>query len=175
MAARKKTRKAGSKPRQARAKATRSPGDVIENVQQIWLAGMGAIAKAQKDGPAAFHDAVAEGLELLTRSRSSAEQMIRDAFESAQGSVQTRLGSARDQATETWDNLEALFQNRVHKAMQQLGVPSADEIRLLTKRVAELNDNVKALSARQARGRGARGKRAPRAPARRKTGTRTAR
>ena len=179
MAVRKKTRNVGSKPRQARAKATRSPGDLIENVQQIWLAGMGAIAKAQKDGPAAFHDAVAEGLELLTRSRSSAEQMIRDVFQSAQGSVQTRLGSARDQATETWDNLEALFQNRVHKAMQQLGVPSADEIRLLTKRVAELNDNVKALSARQARGRGARGKKAPRAPAkrpaRRKTGTRTAR
>jgi poly(hydroxyalkanoate) granule-associated protein len=179
MAARKKTSKAGSKPRKARAKATGSPGDVIENVQQIWLAGMGAIAKAQKEGPAAFHDAVAEGLELLTRSRSSAEQMIRDAFESAQGSVQTRLGSARDQATETWDNLEALFQSRVHKAMQQLGVPSADEIRLLTKRVAELNDNVKALSARQARGRGARGRKAPQAPAkrpaRRKTRTRTAR
>jgi len=179
MAARKKTSKAGSKTRKARAKATRSPGDVIENVQQIWLAGMGAIAKAQKEGPAAFHDAVGEGLELLTRSRSSAEQMIRDAFESAQGSVQTRLGSARDQATETWDNLEALFQSRVHKAMQQLGVPSADEIRLLTKRVAELNDNVKALSARRAHGRGARGTKASRAPAkrpaRRKARTRTAR
>jgi len=44
-------------------------------------------------------------------------------------------------------------QNRVHKALQQLGVPSGDEIRLLTKRVAELNENVKALSARQPRGR----------------------
>jgi poly(hydroxyalkanoate) granule-associated protein len=179
MAARKKTSKVGSKTRKARAKATRSPGDVIENVQQIWLAGMGAIAKAHKEGPAAFQDAVAEGLELLTRSGSSAEQMIRDAFESAQGSVQTRLGSARDQATETWDNLETLFQSRVHKAMQQLGVPSADEIRLLTKRVAELNDNVKALSARRAGGRGARGTKASRAPAkrpaRRKTRTRTAR
>jgi len=164
MAAHKKTSKAGSKTRKARAKATRSPADVIQNVQQIWLAGMGAIAKAQKEGPAAFQEAVAEGLELLTRSRSTAEQMIRDAFESAQGSVQTRLGSARDQATETWDNLEALFQSRVHKAMQQLGVPSADEIRLLTRRVAELNENVKALSAKRPRG----GK-APRARAKRKT------
>jgi len=169
MAARKKTSNVGSKARKGRAKATRAQPNLIENVQQIWLAGMGAVAKAQKEGPAAFHDAVSEGLKLLTRSRSNAEQMIRDAFDAAQGSMQTRLGSARDQATETWDNLEALFQNRVHKAMQQLGVPNAEEIRLLTKRVAELNDNVKALSARRGRGRGGRGKTAPRARAKRKT------
>jgi poly(hydroxyalkanoate) granule-associated protein len=164
MAARKKTGKTESTVRKARAKAARAPANLIENVQQIWLAGMGAVAKAQKEGPAAFQDAVAEGFKLLTRSRSTAEQVIRDAFESAQGSVESRIDSARDQATETWDNLEALFQSRVHKALQQLGVPSGDEIRLLTKRVAELNENVKALAARQSRGR-----KAPRARAKRKT------
>ncbi len=140
----------------ARSKKPRrqqQPTTVAENVQQVWLAGMGAIAKAQKDGPAAFQEAVSEGLRLLTRSRTSAEKAIRDVFEAAQGSVQSRLDAARDQATETWDNIELLFQNRVQKALQQLGVPTADEIRLLTRRVAELNDNVKALSARQARSR----------------------
>jgi ribosomal protein L29 len=65
--------------------------------------------------------------------------------------VQSRLGSAREQATETWDNLEALFQSRVQKALQQIGMPNAEEVRLLTKRVAELNENVKALSAKPAR------------------------
>jgi poly(hydroxyalkanoate) granule-associated protein len=84
--------------------------------------------------------------------------MIREAFESAQDSVQARLGSARDQASETWDNLEALFQSRVHKAMNQLGVPTAEEIRVLTRRVAELNDTVKTLSAKQARAKRAAGK-----------------
>ena len=160
MAARKKTRKSAPKARKPRAKAARSQPNLIENVQQIWLAGMGAIAKAQKEGPAAFQEAVADGLKLLTRSRSGAEQMIRDAFEAAQDSVQSRIGSARDQATETWDNLEALFQSRVHKALQQLGVPSGEEIRLLNQRVAELNESVKALSARPARGR-ARAKKQP--------------
>ena len=168
MAARKKTRKVDSTVRKARAKATQAQATVIENVQQIWLAGMGAIAKAQKEGPAAFQDAVADGLKLLTRSRSQTEKMIRDVFESAQDTVQSRIGSARDQATETWDNLEALFQHRVQKALQQLGVPSGDEIRLLTKRVAELNENVKALSVRPTRGRRARGK-ALRARAKRKS------
>jgi len=160
MAARKKTSKVQSTVRKARSTAAKAPAHLIENVQQIWLAGMGAIARAQKEGPAAFQEAVADGFKLLTRSRSTAEQVIRDAFEAAQGTVESRLDSARDQANETWDNLEALFQSRVHKALQQLGVPSGDEIRLLTKRVAELNENVKALSARQARGRGGRTRKA---------------
>ena len=172
MAARKKTSKVESTVRKARSTAAKAPAHLIENVQQIWLAGMGAIARAQKEGPAAFQEAVADGFKLLTRSRSTAEQVIRDAFEAAQGTVESRLDSARDQANETWDNLEALFQSRVHKALQQLGVPSGDEIRLLTKRVAELNENVKALAARQARGRGGRTRKAkakaPRARAKRK-------
>jgi poly(hydroxyalkanoate) granule-associated protein len=170
MAARKKASKVESKVRKARAKVAKAPAHLIENVQQIWLAGMGAIAKAQKEGPAAFQEAVADGFKLLTRSRSTAEQVIRDAFETAQGTVESRFGSARDQATETWDNLEALFQSRVHKALQQLGVPSGDEIRLLTKRVAELNENVKTLAKQRARGGGRtrKAKAAPRARTKRK-------
>jgi len=151
MAARRKTSKVKSTARKARTRAGKAQANVIENAQHVWLAGMGAVAKAQKEGPAAFQEAVAEGLQLLTRSRTTAEKVIRDVFESAQGS-----------ATETWDNLEALFQSRVQKALQQIGVPTASEIRLLTKRVAELNDNVKALSARSSKA-----KRAP-AKARRK-------
>lgn len=170
MAARKK--KTGkSRTKKARTRATKAPSALIDNVQQIWLAGMGAVAKAQKEGPAAFQDAVAEGFKLLTRSRSNAEEMIREAFETAQDSVQAKFGSARDQATETWDNLEALFQSRVHKALNQLGVPTAEEIRILTRRVAELNATVKTLSAKQARAK----RSARKAPARRRARAKTAR
>ena len=168
MAARKKQSSARPRGRPRRSRISGAPAALIENVQQIWLAGMGAIARAQKEGPAAFTEAVAEGFKLLDRSRSSTEQAIRDAFEAAQDTMQTRFGSARDQATETWDNLEALFQTRVQRALNQLGVPSAEEIRVLTRRVAELNTSVQALSAKQARAKRAAAKRAVRkAPARR--------
>lgn len=177
MAARKKARPSASRTGKTRARAARPEASMIDSVQQVWLAGMGAIARAQKEGPAAFQDAVAEGLELLNRSRSTAEKMIRDAFDAAQDSLQLRLGSARDQASETWDNLEALFQSRVHKALQQLGVPTAEEIRLLTRRVAELNDSVQALSARKTRRRKAPARRGGRtaAPRSRKAPARRAR
>ena len=174
MVARRKKSTPEATARKTRKRTRRAPATVIEGVQQIWLAGMGAIAKAQKEGPAAFQDAVAEGLKLLGRSRSQAEKMMRDAFESAQDTVQARLGTARDQAAETWDSLESLFQSRVQKALQQIGVPNADEIRLLTRRVAELNDSVNALAGKRARGRARATRRAAtpakRGAARRKAG-----
>jgi poly(hydroxyalkanoate) granule-associated protein len=167
MVARRKKGKLETTVRKTRARDSRAPSTVIEGVQQIWLAGMGAIARAQKEGPSAFQDAVTEGLKLLDKSRSQAEKMMRDAFESAQETVQARLGTARDQAAETWDSLESLFQSRVQKALQQIGVPNADEIRLLTRRVAELSESVDALAGKQAR---SQAKSARRAPARAKRG-----
>ncbi len=172
MAARRKAQRPTSTLRKARSQATKAQALLIENVQQVWLAGMGAIARAQKDGPGAFQDAVAEGLKLLNRSRSQAEKIIRDAFETAQSEMQTRVETARDQASETWDNLEALFQSRVQRAMHQVGMPTAEEIRALTRRVAELNENVKRLEARAGTRRGAGPKRRSAPPGARRGSTR---
>jgi poly(hydroxyalkanoate) granule-associated protein len=105
-----------------------------------------AIARAQKEGPAAFQDAVVEGLKLLGQSQT--QRRVRDAFETAQETLQSRVGGAREQAQETWDNLEALFQSRVQRAMHQLGVPTAEEVRALTRRVTELNETVSKINSR---------------------------
>jgi poly(hydroxyalkanoate) granule-associated protein len=105
--------------------------------------------RAQQEGPKALQDAVVEGLKRLSQSRSTAQRHVRDAFESAQETLQSRVGDAREQAQETWDNLEALFQSRVQRAMHQLGVPTAEEIRALTRRVSELNETVSRISERQ--------------------------
>ncbi len=140
------------------AAAQQSQAQLAQGVQQVWLAGMGAVARAQKDGPAAFQDAVNEGLKLLGQSRSTARRMVRDAFGTAQETLQSRVGGAREQAQETWDNLEALFQSRVQRAMHQLGVPTAEEIRALTRRVAELNESVSAIGKRAGARKTTRGK-----------------
>jgi poly(hydroxyalkanoate) granule-associated protein len=112
-------------------------------------AGSTAGRRAEKEGPTAFQDAVVEGLKRLSQSRSTARRRVRDAFENAQETMQSRVGGAREQAQETWDNLEALFQSRVQRAMHQLGVPTAEEIRALTRRVSELNDSVSKIVQRQ--------------------------
>lgn len=119
---------------------------LVRGLQQVWLAGLGAIARAPKEGPAAFGDAVVEGLRLLDTSRSAAQRLMRERLGDAQGTLQSRVAGARMQALETWDSLESLFQNRVQRAMQQLGVPSAEAIRELTESVAELHASVQNMS-----------------------------
>jgi poly(hydroxyalkanoate) granule-associated protein len=126
----------------AAAGAQAAQEQLKQSLQQVLLAGMGVIARAQKEGPVAFQDAVVEGLKALGETGSTAQRRVRDVFESAQETLQSRVGDARGQAQETWDSLEALFQSRVQRAMHQLGVPTAAEIRDLSRRVSELNDTV---------------------------------
>jgi poly(hydroxyalkanoate) granule-associated protein len=112
-------------------------------------AGSKAGRRAQKEEPKAFQDAVVGGLKRLSQSGTTAQRRVRDVFETAQETLQSRVGGAREQAQETWDNLEALFQSRVQRAMHQLGVPTAEEIRALTRRVSELNESVSKINQRQ--------------------------
>lgn len=79
-------------------------------------------------------------------SATSARAKVRDAFSAAQESVQARLDTAREQAEETWDNLEALFQSRVQKAMTRLGIPGAEEFQQLAARVTEMRKELTALA-----------------------------
>jgi poly(hydroxyalkanoate) granule-associated protein len=81
----------------------------------------------------------------LNESATSARAKVRDAFSAAQESVQARLDTARVQAEETWDNIEALFQSRVQKAMTRLGIPGAEEFQQLAARVTEMRKELTAL------------------------------
>ena len=120
----------------------------MRGLQQVWLAGLGALARAPKEGPAAFGNAVVEGLRLLDTSRSAAQRLMRETLGDAQGTVQSRVAGARLQALETWDSVEALFQSGVQRAMRQLGVPSAEAIRELSESIAELHASVERMEAR---------------------------
>jgi poly(hydroxyalkanoate) granule-associated protein len=170
MATRKRSGASGTRAKSSEAHATGIPGGMMEGLQQIWLAGVGALSRAQRDGPATFQEAVTEGLRLLDRSRSGAERLVRGAIDTAQGSMQARIDDVMAQANQTWDGLELLFQNRVQQALTRIGVPTADEVRALTRRVAELNDSVRALSKERASGarRAVRVKRTGARPARRR-------
>jgi cysteinyl-tRNA synthetase len=49
-------------------------------------------------------------------------------------------------ATGTWDKLEQVFENRVARALNSLGVPTKDDVAQLAKRVAELKAEVEKLN-----------------------------
>ena len=104
---------------------------VKESAQQIWLAGLGAFAKAQEEGGKVFDALVKEGENIQSRTRKITDEKISQVAGKAAG---------------TWDRLEQVFEDRVARALGSLGVPSKQDIDGLSKRVVELSAAVQALT-----------------------------
>ena len=119
---------------------------VKASAQQIWLAGLGAFAKAQEEGVKVFDALVSEGKTLHKRTRHLSDGRL-DEVTGKVGQVATGLTK---QATQSWDRLEQVFEERVARAMSKLGVPTNAEVKALSARVEALNEAVRALGAKPA-------------------------
>ena len=56
-------------------------------------------------------------------------------------------GDITSKASGQWDKLENIFEDRVAKALNKLGVPSAKDVNALIARIDDLNKSVQNLSA----------------------------
>jgi poly(hydroxyalkanoate) granule-associated protein len=140
-------------------------GSVKESAQQIWLAGMGAFAKAQAEGKQVFDALVKEGVALQKKTQSAAEEKFSD----VSGKMTSMADDVTAKAGKQWDKLESIFEERTAKAMKKLGVPSAKDVQALM-------DRVDALSAQVAsRARSTAKKTAAKAPAKKAAAKRAAR
>jgi len=120
-------------------------GSVKDSAQQIWQAGLGAFAKAQAEGTRAFETLVKEGTALQRKTQAAAEGRINDATDRM-----THMASdISSKATGQWDKLENIFEERVAKALNKLGVPSAKDVNALIARIDELKLSVQKLSGEQ--------------------------
>jgi len=116
---------------------------VRESAHQIWLAGLGAFNKAQEEGSKMFDALVQEGLAMQRRAQELAEQKFQEASQKVNAVAQEMSQRAGGQ----WDKLESLFEERVARALQRLGMPTARDVQALRERVTELE---RALQARDA-------------------------
>jgi len=137
MAKLKKTarKSASSKSPKFQEQAERLSKNLGESAQQVWLAGVGAFGRAQVEGTKLFETLVKEGLSLeqITRKVTGGKvEAVRDV-------VETTVGQARERASDTWDRLEKVFEQRVQRAMRRLEVPSREDLGALVARVDALN------------------------------------
>jgi poly(hydroxyalkanoate) granule-associated protein len=138
---------------------------ILESSHQIWLAGLGAFAKAQGGGVKVFDALVKQGEGLEAKTRAAAAQTAH----AARGAAKAKAKEMQSIAGDTWDKLEQVFENRVARALGRLGVYSAADVARLTERVDALSEAVNALLKEQS------GKRAPVAGSARSRGGRTKR
>ncbi len=117
---------------------------VKDSAQQIWQAGLGAFTRAQAEGSKAFESLVKEGVSIQRKTQAAAEEKISEATHKM-SHMATDIGS---KASGQWDKLENIFEERVAKALNKLGVPSAKDINALITRIDELNKAVQKLSAK---------------------------
>ena len=119
-------------------------GAVKESAQQIWLAGLGAFSKAQEGGGKVFEALMKEGLSIQRKTQAAAEEKISEAT----SKMANMAGDIQSKAGHQWDKLENIFEDRVAKALNKLGVPSAKDVDALIARIDELNRNVQKMSSK---------------------------
>jgi poly(hydroxyalkanoate) granule-associated protein len=113
----------------------------MKSSHQIWLAGLGAFAKAQEGGMKIFETLVKQGEALEAKTKQAAATTA----EAARGAAKAKAREVQAMAGGTWDKLEQVFEDRVARALGHLGVYTSSDVERLTERVNELSEAVNAL------------------------------
>ncbi len=128
-------------PHKTHPKANAS-ASVTPPAQHVWLAGLGALAKAQQEGSKAIEALVNEGLAFQRKSQSEAQQRLQEVTERL-SHLTTDFGQP---TSGRMDKLEHLFEDRVAKALHRLGMPSLLDIQMLNERMTQLETQWLAIS-----------------------------
>ena len=135
-----------SRKRSAGSASENAAESMRDSAQKIWLAGLGAYERAKSEGPRMFETLVEQGKELRARAAEAADQALK--------TVREQAGEAQGK----WDKLEQVFEDRVSRSLNRLGVLTSREVGDLSRQVEELNQQVREMMRKS----GGAAKRAPR-------------
>ncbi|MEQ6885031.1 phasin family protein [Salicola sp. Rm-C-2C1-2] len=107
---------------------------IKDSARQIWLAGLGAYTKAEEDAERFFERLVKEGEDIEERTRGAVNRQVK--------AVEDSVGEVRDRASGTWSRLESVFDQRVSRAVDRLGIPTPGRVRELEQQVQKLQEDV---------------------------------
>ncbi len=111
---------------------------LTESANKIWLAGLGALAVAEEEGGKLFTNLVKRGRQYESKVPMPAMNL-------------GVIHDTRDKATATFEKLSKTVDAQVTATLHRLGVPTRDEIAMLSKRVETLTASVEKLKTRTTR------------------------
>lgn len=124
------------------AKSPNKPSDTADSPQtpanEVWLAGLGALAQVQAQGSKAFEKLVGDGLSFQRKSQEQAQQRLQEATARLTDLAQ----DFGQQASVRVDKLEHLFEERVAKALHRLGMPTLQDMQVLQARIHALEEQL---------------------------------
>jgi poly(hydroxyalkanoate) granule-associated protein len=117
-----------------RLREEQAKGSARDYARQVWLAGLGAFSQAEKEGSKFFEMLVKRGEKVEIQARKRAEKKVEE--------MKGRMEEMRGRANDSWNKLEQVFQDRVARALNRLGVPNHDDVEALSRQMEELSKNV---------------------------------
>jgi poly(hydroxyalkanoate) granule-associated protein len=123
-------------PAELQAQAGRIARELGDNAHQVWLAGIGALARAQSEGSRFFEQLAEEGRQVEGGAIPAAGAAGR--LESLRQSLDAAVGKAQARAGEAWESMGKAFEQRVQQSLRQLDVPTRDDIDALGARIDAL-------------------------------------
>jgi poly(hydroxyalkanoate) granule-associated protein len=116
-------------------------GGIEKSSRQIWLAGLGAYARASTDDGTVFQALVKEGEQVEQQIRAQTGKPV----EKVKASARSTVDGLKEKALDKWGELEEAFDKRLDSAISRLGVPSRHEVAALTEKVDVLMSELKRL------------------------------
>jgi len=134
---------AGKKSTTGQKNSDTRVGEITEQLEHAFMAGLGALSDAQKKGAKTFDALVKEGEKFRNKTTSKTETLIddvqdaiRDMADDAQSKATGLLDQVRDNSR--LDKLQGAFDARVADTMDRLNVPSKNDIDAINKKLNQV-------------------------------------
>jgi poly(hydroxyalkanoate) granule-associated protein len=115
--------------------------DVGKYAHQIWLAGLGAYAKAGKEGVEYFKTLVSEGEELEQQGK----ELVSERMEAVTSKVESFKERIQARAGGRFNKVEEVFDERVATTLERMGIPTKKDIDQLSAKLDLLSASLKSM------------------------------
>ena len=134
---------ASKKPAKKQTDTNDRISEIAEQLESAFVAGLGALSDARKQGAKRFESLVKEGEKFRKKTTDRTESLIDDVQETiremaddAQSKASGLLDEVRDRSR--LDKLQSAFDTRVADAMDRMNVPSKNDVDAINKKLNKI-------------------------------------
>jgi poly(hydroxyalkanoate) granule-associated protein len=120
------------------AQTARIARELGDNAHQVWLAGIGALNRAQSEGSRLFEQLAEEGRQVGEGATPAGGAGAAGRLEGLRQNLDAAMGRAQARAGEAWESMGRVFEQRVQQTLRQLDVPTRDDLDALGVRIDAL-------------------------------------
>jgi poly(hydroxyalkanoate) granule-associated protein len=123
-------------------KATTVLSDAKVYARKIWLAGLGAYAKASEEGSEYFKELVKSGEGVEKQGKKLVDEQVEavnSQIDTVKSTVTSNVTSVKGKFEVQIDKIEKAFDSRVASGLNRIGIPSKQDIEVLSAKLDELS------------------------------------